>query len=374
LSERYIKRPAPQQQQLTLHDESRHAHMTRLRRIAALAVIALAGLPAAAGAAVTCPAQPPLNAWAGSPKTLTIVPCTSSVALPVTYTAALPAPALGTATVPGADNTFIFTGTFNPNGSDPIGADTVNFTADDDGAGANPPVTFAVPISVNAAPVVSTTFTGKDLEPDMALEDGRPTFDVFYKTLVTATSTLTDPTPVAPLAAFTVRFRSGVGAVKTAPTNAAGKAVFTFTPLVSDEYDFGVPALPGTYRDGFVLWVAPDWKIARTFPVKNKKLVISGRLLAGKSVRSKGSYVRFQRRKGTKWVTVISRVPVTSALTFSVKVKRSAYLGKRVRFVYVSKNVDYIGSIYSFTIRAKKPQAHGRASADLGNASRASHR
>jgi hypothetical protein len=332
--------------------------MTRLRRTAALAVIALAGLPAAASAAVNCPAQPPtpLNAWAGSPKTLTIAaPCTTDIPGGAITYAAGPASAspLGTATVPSANGTFVFTGTFNPTGSDPTGNDTVNFTASD----GTESRAVSVPISVNAAPVISTTFTGKDLETDTPLQDGRPTFDVFYKTLVAATSTLTDPTPVTPLAGFTVRFRSGVGAVKTSnPTNATGKAGFTFTPLVSDEYAFDVPALRGTFHDGFIFWVAPDWKIAKTFPVKNKKFVISGRLLAGKSVR-KGSFVQFQRAKGTKWVTIVSRVPVTAALTFTVKVKRSAYLGKRVRFLYVAnKNIDYIGSSFAFTIRAKKPK------------------
>jgi hypothetical protein len=348
--------------------------MTRLRRTAALAVIALAGLPAVASATVTsCPApHPTLNAWAGSPKTLTITPCTSNTpGATFTYAVGPPSPSpLGTVTVPGADGTFVFTGTYNPDGSDPTGNDTVNFTADDDGAGPNAPFAFAVPISVKAAPVVNTTFTGKDLQPDTALTDGRLTYDVFYKTPVTATATLTDPTPVAPLAAFAVRFRSGLGAVKTsAPTNAAGRAGITFTPLVTDEYAFDVPALPGTYSDGFVFWVAPDWKIAKTFPVKNKKFVISGRLLANKSVRSKSSYVRFQRKQGTKWVTVISRVPISPALTFTVKVKRSGYVGKRVRFVYVSKNADYIGSIYSFTIKVK-PRVHSasgdRRAVDLG--------
>jgi hypothetical protein len=345
--------------------------MTTLRRIAALAVVALAGLPAAANATATCPAQPPLNAWAGSPKTLTIALCTSNAALPVTYAAGAPGPALGVATtVPGADGTFVFTGTYNPNGSDPVGADTVNLTADDDGGGPNVPVAFAVPISVNAAPVVSTTFTAKDLQPDTTLNDGRLTFDVFYKTPVTATATLTDPTPVAPLAAFAVRFQSGLGAVKTsAPTNAAGKAGITFTPLVTDEYAFDVPALPGTFSDGFVFWVAPDWKIAKTFPVKNKKFVISGRLLAAKSARSKGSYIQFQRATGKGWVTIISRVAISPALTFTVKVKRSAFVGKKVRFLYVSKNVDYIGSSMRFTIKAKRSLTHmpsGGRAVELG--------
>ena len=85
--------------------------------------------------------------------------------------------------------------------------------------------------------------------------------------------------------------------------------------------------------------------------------MISGRLLAKKSARTKGSFVRFQRKKGTKWITVVSKVPVTASMTFSVKVSRASYAGKRVRFLYVSKTDDYIGSSYAFTIKAAKPKA-----------------
>ncbi|MDX6376797.1 MAG: hypothetical protein QOE98_1100 [Gaiellaceae bacterium] len=331
--------------------------MLRTRRLTVLTVGILAALPAAASAAVTCPVQPaPLAAWAGSPKALTLaLPCTSTTGT-VVYTH-VTAPQYGTVTVPTAAGAFTFTGTFNPNGSDPTGPDSVTFSATD----SDPtPANVIVPISIGPAPVVSTIFKAADLQPDQPLQDGRPTFDVFYKVPVTATSTLVDPAPEpdAPLAGFKIRFHSGLGALVQTPTNAAGKAVTNFTPLVSDEYSFNVPALPGTFFEGYVLWVAPDWKIASRFPVKNKKFVIAGRLLAKKSARTKGSYVRFQRRKGSKWVTVVSKVPVSSAMTFSVKVSRAAYLNKKVRFLYVSKNVDYIGSNYSFTIRAAKPKSH----------------
>ena len=273
------------------------------------------------------------------------------------------APLKGTATAPGVDGKFVFTGTFNPNGSDPIGADSVTFNVVDADLGV--PVSVLVPISIGPAPEINTTFKAKDLAPDATLQDGRPTFDVFYKTPVTATSLVTDPTPGTPLAAFSVRFRSGLGAVKQAPTNASGKVVTKFIPLVSDEYAFDVPSLPGSFVEGYVFWVAPDWKLATTFPVKNRKFVISGRLLAKKSARTKGSYVRFQRKKGTKWITVVSKVPVAAAMTFTVKVSRANYAGKRVRFVYVSKNEDYIGSTYTFTIKAAKPKS-GRVATSFG--------
>jgi hypothetical protein len=330
--------------------------MIRLRRTAALAVVTLAALPVAAHAAVTCPpVQPPLNAWAGSPKTLTFAPCTSDVG-PVTYAVVAPLAAKGTASTPAVDGTtFLFTGTFNPNGSDPVGADSVTLSASD---GSLVTGTATVPVSINAAPVVDTTFTGKDLQADTPLQDGRRTYDAFYKTLVTATSNLSDPTPpYAPLAAFSLRFRSGLGVTRLANTNGAGNAIFKFAPVVSDEYDVGAPKLPGTFLDGFIFWVAPDWKIAKTFPVKKKKYVISGRLLANKSARTKGSVVRFQRKKGSKWITVISKVPVSTAMTFTVKISRSTYSGKTVRFLYVSKNQDYIGSSFKFTIKSVKAKS-----------------
>ncbi len=347
--------------------------MRRLRRIAAVAAVTLTALPAAASAAVTCPVQPPLNAWAGSPKTLTIAPCTGTNG-PVAYTVVSVVPAIGTATAPAASGSFVFTGSFVQAG-DPLGDVTLNLSAVDADAA---PLPFSVPISINAAPELSTTFTGKDLQPDTTLAppDNRPTFDVFYKTPVTTTATLTDPTPGTPLAAFTVRLHSELNTVKTAPTNAAGKAVIKFTPLVTEAYDFGVPALPGTFLNGYVFWVAPDWKVAKTFPVKHKKYVISGRLLASKSARTKGSSIAFQRLKGKKWITVIRKVPISTSLTFTVKVSRSAFSGKTVRFVYTSKTVDYIGSSFRFTIKPKvKAHVTSRtAAASFTAASRGLHR
>jgi hypothetical protein len=269
----------------------------------------------------------------------------------VTY-ALVTAPTIGTATLPAADGSFTFTGNFVATG-DPVGADSVTFSADDaDPAG---PTNVTVPITVGAAPVITYDVAGTDLQPDVALKDGRQTFDVFYKTVVTFTSTLTDPTPQTPLAGFAVRWRNGLGAPpKQAVTDANGHAVFKFAPLVTDEYAFNAPTLPGTFFEGLVLWVAPDWKIARKFPVKNKKYVISGRLLAGKSARTRGSFVRFQRKKGSKWITVIAKLPISKTMTFTARVPRAANAGKRVRFLYVSKNDDYIGSSYEFTIAVKK--------------------
>ncbi len=338
--------------------------MIRTRRLTTLTVGILVALPAAASATVNCPSQPTLNAWAGSQKVLTMAPCTSSIGAPVVYSITS-APAKGSAALPGADGTFTFTATRDPGGNDPIGPDSVTFRAVD----SDPtPALAVVPISIGPAPVVNTTFKAKDLAPDTALDDGRPTFDVFYRTPVTATSTLTDPTPGTPLAAFDVRFRSGLGVARQAPTNAAGRVTTKFTPLVSDEYAFDAPALRGSLVEGYVLWVAPDWKLASTFPVQHRKFVISGRLLAKKSARTKGSYVRFQRKRGSKWVTVVSKVPVSASMTFTVKVSRAGYAGKRVRFRYVSKNVDYIGSSFAFTITAAKRRAHlaGRASTRFG--------
>jgi hypothetical protein len=346
--------------------------MIRLRRFTALSVTILA-LPAAANAAVTCPAQPTLNAWAGSAKVLTMTPCSGTNGA-VVYAVVAPLAAKGTASAPAADGRFTFTATFNPSGADPTGADTVEITATD-GDGPGGAATVPVPITIGPAPVVDTTFTAPDLQPDATLQDGRRTFDVFYKTNVTATANLSDPTAAAPLAAFGVRFRSGRGVNRTANTNTFGDARFSFRPLVTDQYAFDVPALKGTFSDGFVFWVAPDWKIAKRFPVKNKKFVIGGRLLAGKSARTKGSYVQFQRRKGTKWLVVVRKVAVAANMTFSVRVSRAAFSGKTVRFRYVSKNADYIGSSFKFTITAPKPRLRAWAGpATAGATARALHR
>jgi len=272
-------------------------------------------------------------------------------------------------------STFVFTGTFNPSGSDPTGADSVTLSATD---GSAVTATATIPISIGGAPVIDTTFTGKDVLVDAPLADFRRTYDVFYKTVVTATSNLSDPTPpYAPLAAFSLRFRSGLGINVAHNTNGAGNAIFTVRPLVSDEYDFDVLSLPGTFHDGFVLWIAPDWKIASRFPIKKRKYVISGRLLANKSARTKGSFVSFQRKKGTKWITVIRKVPVSTAMTFTVKVSRAAFVGKTVRFYYTSKNVDYIDSSFRFKIVTKRsaaPAARISTSATASAATRGMHR
>ena len=116
--------------------------MKRLRRFTALAVTISAVLPAAASAVVTtCPSQPTLNAWAGSPKALTIATCTTTNGDAV-YTVVAPLAAKGTATAPNALGGFTFTGTFNPAGADPTGDNTVTLNAvDNDGA---PGITFTV--------------------------------------------------------------------------------------------------------------------------------------------------------------------------------------------------------------------------------------
>ena len=286
----------------------------------------------------------------------------------MTYTV-LTAPVNGTATTPAADGKFVFTGKFVATG-DPTGPDSVTYSATD--GLTTMPVT--VPVVIRDAPIITYDVAARDLQPDITLKDGRKTFDIFYKTPATFTATLTDPTPGTPLAGFALKWRNGRGApLKQATTNAAGDAVFKFTPLLTDEYAFNAATLPGTFFEGLVLWVAPDWKIASRFPVKNKKYVINGRLLAGKSARAKGAFVRFQRKKGSKWITVVSKIPISKAMTFTAKVSRSANAGKRVRFLYVAaKNVDYIGSSFAFTILSTvKPKAHaltGRVATAFGAA------
>jgi hypothetical protein len=75
--------------------------------------------------------------------------------------------------------------------------------------------------------------------------------------------------------------------------------------------------------------------------------------VAEKSAR-KGGTVRFQRRKGTKWITVTSRVPLSSALRFTVKLS-TKFSGKRTRLVYRPRTgSEYITSTYTFTPKKKR--------------------
>ena len=82
--------------------------------------------------------------------------------------------------------------------------------------------------------------------------------------------------------------------------------MFKFTPLLTDEYAFNAATLPGPSSRASCCG-CPGLEDRVEVPVKNKKYVINGRLLAGKSARAKGAFVRFQRKKGSKWITVVSK-------------------------------------------------------------------
>ncbi len=124
-------------------------------------------------------------------------------------------------------------------------------------------------------------------------------------------------------------------------------------PIVSELLVFDVPSLQGVIPTAAILFVAPDWSVPKRVPIRRGKFVISGRLLAEKSAR-KGGTVRFQRRKGAKWITVTKRVPLTSALRFTVKLS-TRFSGKSTRLVYRPKSgSEYITSDFTFTPRKKR--------------------
>ena len=149
------------------------------------------------------------------------------------------------------------------------------------------------------------------------------------------------------------------GGKKLVRTNAAGTTKLLFRPIKTDLVFLDVPELPGVFATGAVLFVAPDWSINKRLPIRHKKFVITGRLLAEKFARTRGT-LSFQRRKGTKWVNVTRRVKLSPSLRFTVTLS-TKFSGKRVRLVYTPKTVDYITSTFTFT--PKKKRLAGRVAA-----------
>ena len=214
-------------------------------------------------------------------------------------------------------------------------------------------------ITIAPAPLLGTIFDAPSLQQDAPLQDGTPTFDVFYRDPTTLTSTLTDG-PVAPLAGFVVRHRGVPAAPKLVRTNAAGTTKLAFRPIKTDLVFLDVPALPGVLATGAVLFVAPDWSLNRRLPIRHKKFVITGRLLAEKFARARGT-LSFQRRQGSRWVNVTRKVKLSASLKFTVTLS-TKYSGKRARLVYTPRTVDYIASTFTFTPKKKKRLA-GRVAA-----------
>jgi len=333
--------------------------MTSLRRAMPLALTIMALAPTMAHAAVSCGSHAPLTAWAGSSRTLQLAPnaCTTDQPPPakVTYTVLISG-AHGTATAPDATGKFTFAADFNPQGADYTGADAVSFTAGD---GTLTTGTLTVPITIAPAPLLFTTPDAPSLQEDRPLQDGTPTWDVFYKDPTTLTSSLTDG-PVTPLPGYAIRHRGVPGGPKLVPTNAAGTTTLAFRPLSTQLLFLDVPALPGVLAAGGVLFVAPDWSLARRLPIRHKRFVITGRLVAEKFARSRGT-LSFQRRKGTKWVNVTRKVKLSASLRFTVTLS-TKYSGKKVRLIYTPRTPDYITSTFTFTPKVKKRLA-GRIAA-----------
>ena len=208
------------------------------------------------------------------------------------------------------------------------------------------------------APVLHISFKARGIPAGTPLRDGHRTFDVAYRTLIFATATLTDPATAAPLAGILVRLTPQPTAQSPeASTNAGGSAVLRLKPLVTGRYVFDVPSVAGTVAQRVTFRVAPDWKVAARFPVRRGKIVVSARLLALGSVRDFGSYVSLQRRIDRRWVTV-KRLAIARSLLVSARLPQS-YEGSKLRFVYVSKTDDYIGSSRAFTARVAKPASDG---------------
>lgn len=213
--------------------------------------------------------------------------------------------------------------------------------------------------------VLHVAFKARGIPPGTPLRDGHRTFDVPYRTLVFATATVTDPTTGGALPGIAVRLSGElVAAGPAVPTGAGGSAALRLKPRVTGDYTFDVPSIAGTLAQHVTFRVAPDWKVARAFPVRHGKLVVSGRLLASRSARERGSYVKLQRRVQRRWVTV-RRLAISRALLVSARLPRSSE-GSRLRFVYVSKTDDYIGSSRAFTARAAKLAGHRQPPDDGG--------
>ncbi len=215
-----------------------------------------------------------------------------------------------------------------------------------------------------AAPgVLHVALNGRGIPAGTQLRDGHRTFDVPFRTPVFATATITDAATAAPLAGVPIRLSGNGTALQ--PTNAGGTAVLRLTSLETGSYTFDVPSLTGTAAQRVRLRVAPSWKVAPAFPVRRGKLVVSARLLALRSAREDGSYVKLQVRSGRHWVTV-KRLPISRTLLVSARLPRSAYADRRMRFVYVSRT-DYIGSSRVFVARAERPDADDGAGGGTTN-------
>lgn len=325
--------------------------MRYLRRAMPLALSIAALAPGVAHATVTCNPQQAVPAWAGSPKTVSLDPgCTTDV-VPghVTYAIATNG-THGTATVPDQTGKFIYTATFNPNGADFVGADVLHMTASDGGPSSTP---FDVTISVGDAPLLGGNIDAATLKVDAPFQ-GTPVFEVLYKDPVTLSATLKEAQPPStPLGGFAVRFQGIPAGPKTLTTNAGGAVGLVFRPLISDFVSLDVPSLPGVFSAPAILLVAPDWSIPSRVPVRHRKFVVAGRLRAEKSARTGGT-LTFQRRKGTKWLTVTRKVKLSASLRFTVKLS-TKYSGVRLRLLYKAKATsDYINSEFRFKLRKKK--------------------
>ncbi len=229
----------------------------------------------------------------------------------------------------------------------------------------------AVPATAAAQPaaVLHVSFKARGIPAGTPLRAGHRTFVVSFRTLVFATATLTDPATGAPLGGIPVRLTGQLALSPAAPTNSGGSAILRLKPLVTGEYTFDVPSIAGTVAQHATFRVAPDWKIGRPLPLLRGKLVVSGRLLALKSVREFGSYVSLQRRIHGRWVTV-KRLAISRALLVSARVP-SSFEGSKLRFVYVSKTDDYVGSSRAFTAKvgtadSDNPPADGGGSTNFG--------
>jgi hypothetical protein len=315
----------------------------------ALTIMALA--PTMAHAAVTCGPQARLTAWAGSSRGLQLTPdvCHTNLPAPakVTYSV-LTSGQFGTATITDPSGKFTFAAQFNPAGADYTGPeDAVSFTASD---GTLDTAALNVPITIAPAPLLFTMPDAPSLQEDAPVQ-GTPTWDVFYKDPTTLTSSLTDG-PVTPLPGYGVRHRGVPGGTKLVTTNAAGVTTLAFRPVSTQLLFLDVPALPGVLAAGGVLFVAPDWRLARRLPIRHRRFVITGRLVAERFARSRGT-VSFQRRQGTKWVNVTRKVKLSPSLRFTVTLS-TKFSGTKVRLVYTPRTPDYITSTFTFTPKLKK--------------------
>ena len=223
----------------------------------------------------------------------------------------------------------MFTGNFDPTGSIRPVPDPSTFTADDARSRPGP----SGPDEHRPGARSSKPPSGQGPpDPDAPLTDGRPTYDASTRQ-VTATPNLSDPTP-----------RRAAGGLQPPLPHAAAQPPAHNTTAAATPPSSSAARLRRVHLrrpvparhlfDGFVLWVAPDWKIARRSPSRTE--VRDQRPAARQQVGADEGQLRAlpAARRARVDHGRLEGARRRAAMTFTVKVSRSTYAGKTVRFLY----------------------------------------